>query len=158
MFIALLAAALVPPTVVLVIALCVELWLTAQAAEGGMGWLAVGLFAFPVSAVHVLILGWPFALLIRRLRWINAWVCIGGGYVLGSIALAVWTWPLKYSSMRASARHWDGTKMVDTLIDGVPTVIGWWHWITGTSLMGFFGALGGLAFWLMWRLGERHKA
>jgi hypothetical protein len=41
--------------------------------------------------------------------------------------------------------------MVQTMINGVPTVAGWISYIEGVLFMGAFGTLGGLAFWMVWR-------
>jgi LPXTG-motif cell wall-anchored protein len=46
--------------------------------------------------------------------------------------------------------------MVQTMINGVPTVTGWADWISAFTIMGLFGVSGGLGFWLIWR--QRNKS
>ncbi len=103
-----------------------------------------------VSSLHVLLLGIPaFALL----RWKNAvrwWSTIATGFFLAAVPIAVVTWPLQFAASTTHAAV-NGTP---TMVNGLPTVAGWVHYAQGPLLFGACGAVGALAFWLVWRLGN----
>lgn len=42
--------------------------------------------------------------------------------------------------------------MVQTVVDGVPTLAGWLSYANAVAGMGAFGTVGGLAFWVVWRV------
>jgi hypothetical protein len=108
-----------------------------------------------IAAGHVLVLGLPGFLALRKLNAIRWWSTVGTGFLLGCIPIAVWAWPLKYPGLSSS--HWDGEKMVQTMVDGVPTVQGWLSYVEGVLYMGIFGAISGLGFWLIWRRNETQQ-
>jgi len=113
-------------------------------------WVRTSKFMFmstAISASYVLILGVPAFLLLRWLNAIRWWSTLGAGFVLGAVPVAIFTWPLRYAEFKSSASV-DG---VQTMIDGVPTLNGWFQYIYGASFMGACGAAGALAFWLVWR-------
>src|SRR3954447_10000190 len=64
------------------------------------GFLAMSL---AVSAAHVLILGIPAYVLLRKLNAIRWWSTTAVGFILAAIPLGVLTWPLRYSELRTSA-------------------------------------------------------
>lgn len=107
-----------------------------------------------IAGGHVLFLGFPTFLVLRKLKAIRWWSSIATGFLLGCIPVAIWAWPLKYPELKSNSSHWDGEKMVQTMVDGVPTVEGWLSYGSGVLFMGAFGAIGGLAFWLVWRKHE----
>jgi hypothetical protein len=99
------------------------------------------------ATAYVVILGVPAFLLLRKLRGIRWWSTIGTGFILGSLPVAILTWPLRYPELRTSASV-DG---VQTMVDGTPTVAGWVQYASGFSTVGFLGAVGALAFWVVSR-------
>jgi hypothetical protein len=99
------------------------------------------------ATAYVVILGAPAFLLLRKLQGIRWWSTIGTGFVLGSLPIAIITWPLRYPELRTSASV-DG---VSTMIDGTPTVAGWVQYASGFSTVGLLGAAGALAFWVVSR-------
>jgi hypothetical protein len=48
--------------------------------------------------------------------------------------------------------------MVATVINGVPTKEGWIEYAQGIAAMGGYGALGGAAFWFVWRIMRSNKS
>ncbi|HSC08979.1 MAG TPA: hypothetical protein VLD59_19300 [Steroidobacteraceae bacterium] len=121
--------------------------------EDAYAWVRIRTFAtiaLFISAVHVLVLGLPAFLLLHGLGKVRWWSAITGGFVLGCIPVGVWTWPMRYTDLKSTSSYWDGEKMVQTMVDGVPTAAGWLSYVSSVSLMGLLGALGGLAFWLAW--------
>lgn len=100
-----------------------------------------------VATAYVLLLGAPTFLLLRKLNAVRSWSTVGAGFILGAIPVAIWAWPLRYSSARISS----SSNGISTLIDGVPTMEGWLQYLYGVSFFGACGAVGALAFWLVWR-------
>jgi hypothetical protein len=118
------------------------------------GWLRTRNFSFlavTVSAGHVLLLGIPTFLVLKWKNAIYWWSSALAGFVLGSVPLGIAIWPLQYMGSRTTASHGDGEKVVYTLIDGVPTLARWIEYVQTILFMGTLGALGGVAFWLVWR-------
>lgn len=148
-FLAFLGAAVVPALAVVIPSAVGSL-----SMGDNSGWLRIrnfGLLSLYVSTGHVLILGIPSFIVMHIKNVIYWWSSIFAGFILGCIPIGIWTWPLKYPELKTSSSHWDGEKMVQTMIDGVPTMAGWVSYMSGVSFMGLFGAIGGLSFWLIWR-------
>lgn len=108
------------------------------------GWL---LMCLMVSGAYVLALGLPAFLILKKLQAVRWWSTVGVGFVLGAIPPAVLAWPLRYPELRTSASV-DG---VQTMINGIPTLAGWLQYLSAVSFIGACGAVGALAFWLVWR-------
>lgn len=108
------------------------------------GWLFLCL---AVSAAYVIVLGLPTFLVLKKLKAVHWWSTIGVGFLLAAVPPAIFTWPLRYSELHTSA----SVNGVQTMIDGTPTIAGWLHYLYGFSFMGACGAVGALAFWLVWR-------
>jgi hypothetical protein len=102
------------------------------------------------SFLYVLVLGVPAFLLLRWRNAIRWWSAVIVGFVLGCLPLAIDLWPYE-PDVQSTTSHWDGEKMVETIIDGVPTLAGWLSYAKAVSIFGVFGAVSGLAFWLVWR-------
>jgi hypothetical protein len=110
----------------------------------------VAVMAFVVSGAHVLLLGLPAFALVIRTKSFAWWSAVGLGFLLGALPLALLSWPLNYGQ-GTSASHWENGRMVETLVNGVPTSAGWWSYVGGVAAMGCLGAVGGLSFWLVLR-------
>jgi hypothetical protein len=108
------------------------------------------------SFLYVLVLGVPAFLLLRWRNAIRWWTAVIMGFVLGCLPLAIDLWPYELG-VRSTTSHWDGEKMVATMIDGVPTFAGWLSYVKTVSIFGVFGAVSGLAFWLVWRNTRSNK-
>jgi hypothetical protein len=103
--------------------------------------------AFGIALAHAVLLGLPLFLLLRWKRRVNAAWSIAGGFVVGMIPGAILTWPWRPGSGSSSSA--DG---VPTVVDGVPTLAGWIAYGETLTILGAFGALGGLVFWLTLKL------
>ena len=149
-FLAILAAILVP-TVAIVGWDAVGTVLTTNEYS----WLQVLNFSYLVVAItgaHVLFLGVPAFLLMHYFKRIRWWTAVIAGFVLACVPIGLWSWPLRYASSGSSSSHSSGGETIHTMIDGVPTKDGWLEYIYGCLFFGFLGALGGVSFWLTWRI------
>lgn len=108
------------------------------------GWLLMCLMA---SAAFVIAFGLPAFLVLKKLKAIRWWSTVGAGFLLGAIPPAILAWPLRYPDLRTSA----SVNGVQTMINGTPTLAGWLQYISSVSFVGACGAVGALAFWLVWR-------
>src|SRR5262245_17520493 len=89
--------------------------LQSPVADDGFLWVRVRGFSsvsLLVSAAYVVLLGLPVFILLRWRGLIRWWSCVGSGFLLGALPVAVLTWPLRYSELRTSAS-----------VDGVQTMI-----------------------------------
>ena len=102
------------------------------------------------SALYVLVLGVPAFLILRWRKCIRWWSSIAAGFVLAGLPIALSLWPGD-STLRSTVSHWNGERMVYTMIDGVATLEGWIRYAESIAAFGAFGAVGGLAGWLVWR-------
>ena len=152
-FTALSVAALVPAAFVIAY-YAIGTFFQPGAFEDSFAWVRIGNFsalALVVSAAHVFALGLPVAVLAIWTGQIRWWVAVLAGFAVGCIPIGWMSWPLKYPEMKTTTRHWNGERMVDTMVNGVPTIDGWLQYALGTAVFGALGAVGGLAFWLVWK-------
>jgi hypothetical protein len=110
---------------------------------------SVGLLplAFGIALAHAVLLGLPLFLLLRWKRRVNAAWSIAGGFLVGMVPGAILTWPWRPGSGSSSSSNG-----VPTVVDGVPTLAGWIGYGETLTILGAFGALGGLVFWLTLKL------
>jgi len=102
--------------------------LAAAAAPAALFAVLTGSFfffvvAFAVALAHALVLGLPIFLLLRAKRWVNAMSAMASGFIVGAASLAI----------EAAQGHIDRTI------------------IPGVLVMGGCGAIGGLAFYAVWK-------
>lgn len=158
---AFLGAACVPAVIVFVIGLpgtILSVRFTEVSSLRNGNWtsfIAVGIIIFIFSFLHVLVLGIPAFIVGWHFKAIRGWTSIVGAFLIGAMPTAIFLWPLKYPELHSTSSRWDGEKMVQTIVNGVPTITGWTDWISAFTVMGLFGASGGLIFWLIWR--QRNK-
>jgi len=112
--------------------------------------LTVAPIVLMYAGLHAIALGLPIAVLLHRLRRIHWWTGLLGGFLCGALPTALWSWPLRFPELQGNSSQWDGERIVETMVDGVPTTYGWLVYIQEFSFYGAFGAVGGLAFWLVW--------
>ncbi len=147
---ALLAAAATPATVIAIPGLPdMTRWFSVDAA--GFEFTRarnVWLIAFFIALLHAVILGFPAFLFLRWLKLTKWWMSPIWGFVIGGVPFAIFSWPLTHQA--ASYRAWDGSKMVDYIIDGVLTTAGWVQYVEGVGGVGLLGVYGGVAAWLVW--------
>jgi hypothetical protein len=109
-------------------------------------------YAFAITLGHALILGLPAFLILQMKRWVNAATSTGAGFAIGVMPIAVLTWPLQ------PAAHFNAsTNGVRTIVEGVPTVEGWFEYLQLLLTLGGLGALGGVAFWAVLRVSDGLK-
>lgn len=97
------------------------------------------------SVAFVFLLGLPAYFFLRWLKLVRLWSTLTTGFMLAAVPMAMFTWPLKYPELKASA----SVNGVQTMIDGVPTMAGWFQFIQGVAFVGACGLVGALAFWLV---------
>ncbi|WP_445357317.1 hypothetical protein ACJJIC_15030 [Microbulbifer sp. ANSA002] len=98
-----------------------------------------------VSGAFVFSLGGPAFFLLKKFNFIKWWSTIGTGFILGAAPVAVFTLPTYATSASVNG--------VQTVVDGVRTLDGWFQYVWGFSYFGALGMAGALAFWLVWRHG-----
>lgn len=69
------------------------------------------------------------------------------GFITGALPVAILRWPLRFSVLQPN-QNVDG---VITMINGVPTFMGWLHFVKGMLPLGALGALAGIVFFFMLR-------
>ena len=102
------------------------------------------------SFLYVLVLGLPAFLVLRWRNAIRWWSVLVAGFVLGCLPVAIGDWPSYELDLQTTSSHWDGERMVATMVGGVPTSAGWIAYGKEVAVFGLFGAVSGLAFWLVW--------
>lgn len=92
-----------------------------------------GCIALLTALFHVVILGIPLVIIAWHYKFIHLWTCLLTGFLLGCIPTAI-----IFSGMN----HLTIEKI--------------YSWASGILIpalfMGFFGTVGGFAFWLVWRV------
>jgi hypothetical protein len=148
--VALLGAVVVPTAFALILGLLLPGFVAVVPLAMGSLAQFVSL-TFIVAVAHVLILFWPTIVSLQRLGWIRWWSSGLAGFVLGCLPIGAWLWPLHYSGTHVSSVVWRSGKMVQTAVNGVPTLAGWLQYAGIVFQFGLCGAVGGLAFWFVWR-------
>lgn len=155
---AFLAAAVAPAAVILV-PYAADLVLAETASSDPHAWERfnrVAVLVAGTSLLYVVVLGIPAFLLLHWRKAIRWWSATAVGFFLGCLPVAFSLWPAD-ADLQTTASHWDGEKMVQTVVDGVPTLAGWVSYAKAVAGMGAFGAVGGLAFWVVWRAMRPNK-
>ena len=153
---ALIGAALAPSIIALVIGLVVIFLalLTGRETQQNGDWtpfIAIIVILLVISSIHVVVLGIPAFIVGWYFKGIRWWTSIVVAFIVGALPTAIFLWPLRHPQLQTTSSRWGGEKMVQTMIQGVPTVTGWTDWISAFMVMGLFGVSGGLVFWLIWR-------
>jgi len=112
--------------------------------------LFMGFAALIVSSLYIIFLGLPASIIGWWLRLIRWWSCIIIGFILGGFPLAL----LELSRGEGS---YTTVGNVPLKIDGVLTHEGWIDLAQKVGLMGLLGAIGGFAFWLVWRSSDSSR-
>ena len=99
--------------------------------------------SYTVVLGHALVLGLPIFLILWWKRWVNAISCVCGGFLIAAASGIVPQWPMGPEGNSASVRG------VPLVVDGVPTVAGWIDFLQILIFLGAFGAIAGIAFWLI---------
>jgi hypothetical protein len=99
--------------------------------------------AFVITLAPTVILGVPLFLILLGYseHWINGISAVAGGFLVGAVPTALFTWPGCYKC--SSSIH-----NVALVIDGTVTAAGWLSYGRFVVGIGLAGALGGFVFWL----------
>lgn len=100
--------------------------------------------AYTLALLHSTLLGLPVALACQRKQRTSITAALVAGFVVGALPTGCMAWPLDLSF--SSSASIDG---VPTLVNGIPTLVGWGRYITVCAASGGLGALGGVIFWLV---------
>ena len=149
---ALIGAALAPSIIALVVIFLALL--TDRETQQNGDWtpfITIIVIILVISSIHVVVLGIPAFIVGWYFNGIRWWTSIVVAFIVGALPTAIFLWPLRHPQLQTTSSRWDGEKMVQTMIQGVPTVTGWTDWISAFMVMGLFGVSGGLVFWLIWR-------
>lgn len=109
-------------------------------------------YALVVAMAHLL----PAAALYLALAWrkkVGGVACAVSGFVIGSIPVAILTWPLQIPPRRGSS---SGVQGIPTMIDGIPTLAGWIYYAIPPLTFGALGVVGGCVFWLVVKRLHQH--
>lgn len=121
--------------------------------------LTAGVFAFVIASLWIVLLGLPVFYFLKRRGRIRWWSAIASGFIVGTLPVALYGWPYDpRGSYGYSA--WDGHKMVDYVVRGIPTRAGWLQYVHGCCAAGLIGVACAILFWVVWRgvhrSGRRH--
>lgn len=118
--------------------------------EGMAGGALIGMFVLAVAAPHVLLLGVPAFLLLRRLRRLGGRSMALAGLLAGMVPAGLYSWPYwKRHPGYTAERDWHG-EVVTTVRDGVPTVYGVLMHLETAFIFGLLGMACALVFWFCW--------
>ena len=106
-----------------------------------------------VAAIHAVGLGLPVYFLVKIFSSFTYKVSILCGFIVGAIPIAIYTWPLDLSVLNSSV----SINGVQTKIDGIPTMSGWFFYLEGVCLFGFLGSSGALVFKYILQKSGRHE-
>ncbi|WP_462157879.1 hypothetical protein [Pseudoalteromonas sp. GB56] len=98
-----------------------------------------------IAAGYVVFLGLPAYFLLKHINRVT-WCSIGAsGFLIAAMPVAIFLWP--YGSPGSSASS-NGT---NTMINGVPTLAGWFDYLEAVLFFGVFGMASASIFWLLTR-------
>ena len=103
---------------------------------------------FLVALAHAVVLGLPLFLFFRSKSCVGIVACALGGFVVGAVGPAVLGLLGLFGG--ASYNAWSGGRA--TVVNGVPTLLGWAEYAQSVGFIGLIGLAGGLTFWLIMRL------
>jgi len=109
--------------------------------------ISFGLATFMIAAGHVAVMGFPASIIGWRFGFIQWWSSTIVGFFLGCLPIALLMLPKKGSSASVQG--------IPLKIGGVFTSAGWINFAQLVLIMGFFGAVGGFSFWLVWQYWDR---
>lgn len=94
-----------------------------------------------IGLLHGL-LALPIFMFLNNIHRVSLLTCSLAGFFVGSLPMAIFTLPFRGKGSSAMVND------VPTVIDGVPTLAGWWHYVIGFSYLGLLGLVAGVIFWL----------
>jgi len=109
----------------------------------------VGQFAFMVALLHAILLGLPAFIVLQKFNVTFWWTSLIFGFLIGLIPFAIFSWPMGKAG--SSYRAYDGTQIVDYVINGIPTRAGWISYIKNALEVGCIGMVSAFLSWLVWQ-------
>jgi hypothetical protein len=105
------------------------------------------------AAVHAIGVGIPLFFVISAtttVTWLSALI---GGMIAATLPFTAWTllWVLGLDSSINALSSVGSEQSHADIIDGVPTVYFWLRHLQLCAPLALFGAIGGVAFWSVWR-------
>ncbi|MEW9572689.1 hypothetical protein ABQJ54_13095 [Rhodanobacter sp. Si-c] len=110
-----------------------------------------GVIAFVLALLWIVLLGLPAFLLLKHRGLVRWWSATISGFFLAALPMAFISWPY-HPSVDSGYSAWDGHKMVNYVVHGVPTHDGWVQYFYSSCGIGLMGAASAVAFWVVWRL------
>ena len=104
-------------------------------------WIVAGLL-FGIALAHVVLLGLPAVLVLRRMRRYRIVPIAIAGALMGALPYAIYSFPV--SDVAGVDQFSDG---VQTIANGVVTTAGWMQWLQEAAVFGALGFVGALAFY-----------
>jgi hypothetical protein len=101
-----------------------------------------------VTLAHAVVLGLPVALLFRAKHWMRLAPILAGAFLVGTFPGGFLALLSMGGTMSASV---DG---LPTIVNGIPTVVGWKQYGMVVGTLGGLGAVGGFIFWLTLKIGS----
>jgi len=115
-------------------------------------WIVAGLL-FGIALAHVVLLGLPAVLVLRRMRRYRIVPIAIAGALVGALPYAIFSFPT--NDVAGVDQFSDG---VQTIANGVVTTAGWMQWLQEAAVFGALGFVGALAFYGLQRaIAEKTK-
>lgn len=67
------------------------------------------------------------------------------GFITGAVSIGISTWPLQWQDLKTN----QAVNHMPTVINGIPTLLGWLYFAKGLLLFGALGAMAGIVFFYM---------
>ena len=113
--------------------------------------MALVVLTLVVATLWIVVLGLPTFFILKRRGWVRWWSAGISGFILGAVPSAVVSWPYD-PGVDSSFSAWDGHKMVEYVVHGIPTHAGWVQYFQSSWGVGLLGAACAIVFWLVWRV------
>jgi hypothetical protein len=107
--------------------------------------------AFVLASLWIVLLGLPTFFFFKHKGLVSWWSAAISGFFLGAAPMALISWPY-HPGVDSGYSAWDGHKMVEYVVHGLPTRAGWVQYFYGSCGIGLTGAASAIMFWLVWRL------
>jgi hypothetical protein len=101
-----------------------------------------------VTLAHAALLGLPVVLVFRAKHWMRLGPILAGAFLVGTTPGGILALLSMGGTMSASV---DG---LPTIVNGVPTLVGWKQYGMVVCALGGLGAVGGFIFWLTLKVGS----
>lgn len=113
--------------------------------------LGIGVFAYVLTFLQVVIFGIPSFVLLSRYNRANYWTLGMAGLLWGIIPCAILAWPVhpSWGGSSYTADAWGQSRLL--MVDGYPTAAGWLSYAQSIAYTGVLGLICALLFLLSWK-------